>query len=398
MSAPPRRARAPRAVAGAAVALMGLSACATFTAQPPPQSWQAQAPLSPQEAPEPDAGGPDGGSGPVAGGAEPPTSVPPPDGCTDYHPAVLATCLDTVAAVAALPGDGSNPTALVGERATGRVLLVRKDAEPVLVATIPVDATTDGGLTGLALSPSYAEDQLVFAYVTTPTDNRLVRIAPGDVPKPVLTGIPRGPSGNRGALALDHRGALLLATGSAGDAAAAADPASLAGKVLRLNAAGRPAEGNPTPGSAVVASGLLSPGGLCSSLDGSRTWVTDRSPTGDVLYRVEPGKPLGAPAWTWSDHPGAAGCASTAQTLWVAMSAAGHLQHLPQAPDGTFTGKPQIALAGVDGFGRVSGMDLMTEQLAVAGTVNKRGGQPVSSDDRALVILVEQVGGGGSAD
>ncbi|WP_436501848.1 PQQ-dependent sugar dehydrogenase [Actinokineospora sp. HUAS TT18] len=387
-----------RAFAVTCVAAALLTSCATFEEQPPPGSWQPQVPLTPQAAPEPDAGGGQGGGQVDVPNRDPNEPIPPPDGCTDFHPAVLATCLDTLVAVAALPGDGSNPTALVGERKTGRILLVRKGATPTVVATVPVDASTDGGLTGLALSPTYAEDQLVFAYITTPTDNRLVRIAPNDTPKPVLTGIPRGATGNRGALANDHRGALLIATGDAGNPAAAADPKSQAGKILRINSAGKPAEDNPTPSSAVVASGLTAPGGLCSSLDGSKTWVTDRTAAADVLYKVDYGKPLGAPAWTWPDKPGISGCVSPARTLWVSMSKAGHLQNLAQAPDGTFTGKPQIVMAEAEGFGRVDGLDLMTEQLAVGGTVNKDGGKPVSSDDRAVVIVVEAAGGGSGID
>ncbi len=307
---------------------------------------------------------------------------------------MIATCLDSVVAVAALPGD-TDPIVLVGERQTGRILRVRKGQQPVVVATLKVDGSTDGGLTGLARSPSYAEDRLIFAYVTTETDNRLIRIAEGDTPKPVLTGIPRGPSGNRGALAQDHRGALLLVTGDAGTPAAADDKNSLAGKVLRLNSAGKPAESNPVKGSAVVASGAHSPGGVCGSLDGSRLWFTDRDTTRDLLYRFEPGKPLGQPAWTWPDRPGVAGCMSTDDGVSVAMSLAANLQQLPLAPDGTFKGKPVVTLADKDGFGRLAGVDLISADLAVAGTVNKAGGTPVSSDDRAVVIVPSGGGGAG---
>ncbi|GAA3055004.1 PQQ-dependent sugar dehydrogenase [Actinokineospora globicatena] len=376
---------------------LAVSSCATFADQPPEESWQANAPLTPQAAPEPETGGRSGAiEDPQAEGQA--TKVPPPDGCKDFHPAVLATCLDTVVAVAALPGDGSNPTSLVAERKTGRILLVRKDNEPTVFATVAVDASTDGGLTGLALSPTYEEDQLVFAYITTPTDNRVVRIAPGDKAKPVLTGIPRGATGNRGSLARDHRGALVLATGDAGSATAAADPKSLAGKVLRITGDGRPAPGNPTSGSAVLAAGLHAPGGICASLDGTQTWVTDRTAAADVLYRVTPGKALTSPAWSWPDKPGVAGCAATPELVWVAMATAGHLENLPQAPDGTFTGKPQIALAAPDGFGKVDGLDLMTDQIAIAGTVNRQTGPTVSSDDRVVAILVQPQGGGGGAD
>ena len=382
-------------LAGWGVVTLLVSACATFNAQPPPEAWKTQQPLTPQAGPEPqEPNGPQGGAGGGGGGGGGPQTIPPPNGCTDYNPLVIATCLDTVSAVAVLPGDG-DPIALVGERRTGRILRVRKDQDPVVVATLKVDGSTDGGLTGLARSPTYAEDRLIFAYITTETDNRLVRIAEGDTPKPVLTGIPRGPSGNRGALALDHRGALLLVTGDAGNVATATDANSLAGKVLRLTTAGKPAEGNPTKGSAVIAAGAHSPGGVCSSLDGSRLWFTDRDATRDLLYRFEPGKPLGQPAWTWPDHPGAAGCMSADDKIGVAMSIAANLQQLPIAPDGTFRGKPEITFADKDGFGRLSGLDLITpDGVAVAGTVNKAGGTPVSSDDRVVVL---SSGGGGAA-
>jgi len=384
-------------VAGVTVGGALLSAgCAAFSDQP--EDWHPQSELTPQAPPEPELPGDSGGATGQSQPKQPkPSDVPPPDGCKDYNPAVIGTCMSTVVSVAAVPGDGQEPAAYVGERDTGRILRVKRGAQPRVVATIPVDAKTDGGLTGLALSPTYAEDQLLFAYVTTATDNRLLRIAPGDTPKPVLTGIPRGASGNRGALALDHRGALLLATGNAGNPALARNPSSLAGKVLRIDASGQPAPDNPG-GNRMVASGLTSPGGVCGSMDGSRLWVTDNTPTADLLYHLQPGKPLGEAAWSWPDRPGVSGCASTPDAIWLVTSKAGNLQNLPLAEDGSFSGKPEVLLAADEGFGRLAGFDLINERLAVTGTVNKDGGKPVSSDDRAIVVTVQQGGGGGGPD
>jgi len=371
------------------------AACATFADQPPPESWRPQEQLTPQGGPDPDVPGESQpGEGDTGGGGTP-TEIPPPDGCKDYDPAVIATCLDTVVAVAAFPGDGHDPVALVGERRTGRILRVKQGSDPQVVATVPVDGSTDGGLTGLALSPTYAEDQLIFAYITTPTDNRVVRIAPGDVPKPVITGIPRGATDNRGALAQDRTGALLLATGDAGNAQAAGDLNSLAGKVLRFDSSGAPAPGNPTKTSLVVASGLRSPGGVCTSVNGPGAWVTDRSANQDVLFRLELGKPLTTPAWTWPDRPGVSGCAAMATGIVIVMSTAGNAQRLPIASDGSFSGKPEVTLDKDEGYGLLGGLDAVNDQVAVAGTVNKDGGQPVSSDDRAIVVvLIGQKGNG----
>nr|WP_245900575.1 PQQ-dependent sugar dehydrogenase [Prauserella shujinwangii] len=393
------RTRQPRRswpLALAASGVLALSGCADFDDSAAGQNWEPAPELSAKAGPQPqlpEAGTPAVPSRPPGS----PTPVPPPDGCTDYDEAVIATCLDTVAAVAALPTDGSSVTALAGERRSGRVLLVGTDAEQTEFATIPVVATGDGGLTGLALSPTYAEDRLVFAYITTATDNRVVRFAEGQPPKPVLTGIPKGAKGNQGALLTDGKGALLVATGAAGDPAAARDPGSLAGKVLRIDAAGRPAPDNPDPSSPVIAAGLHSPGGLCKTEDGSRLWVTDQAPDRDAVYRIEPGEDLTAPAWTWPGRPGVAGCTDWKDMLAVATSGEGNVQALPLTGDGSVGGKPQVTMDGNNGtsYGRLDGFDPVTPELAVASTVNKAGGDPVSSDDRVVLIVRPPSSGAG---
>ncbi|MEU6642429.1 PQQ-dependent sugar dehydrogenase [Saccharomonospora sp. NPDC046836] len=389
----PRNSGWPLAVLASGVLL--LSGCAQFD-DSAGQQWEPAPELTPEAGPQPEV--PEAGSQAVPN--EPPTSqtpVPPPDGCKDFDKAVIATCLDTVSAVAALPTDGSTVTALAAERSSGRVFLVGTSTEKSEFASIDVEATGDGGLTGLALSPSYGEDGLVFAYITTPTDNRVVRFARGQPAKPVLTGIPKGPNGNRGALLADGHGSLLVATGNAGDAAAAADPASLAGKVLRINATGQPADGNPKSDSPVLTSGLHSPGGLCKTADGARLWVTDRAPAADALHRIEAGKQLRAPAWTWPDKPGVTGCADWTDVIAVATSGSGSVQNLPLTEDGSVGGQPQITMNGENGtsYGRLGSLDPVTPDVAVAGTVNKDGGDPVSSDDRVVLIVRQPASGSG---
>jgi hypothetical protein len=259
--------------------------CARFDDTAAGQTFSPAPVASPESPPEVQGPGADsGGDGKQARPGQSATPVPPPQGCKDFDPAVISTCLDTVAAVAGLPGDGSTPSALAGERKSGRVLLATAGKDATDFAKLDVQAAGDGGLTGLALSPSYVEDQLVFAYVTTATDNRVVRFAKGQAAKPVLTGIPKGATGNRGTISADNRGALLVATGDAGNPNAAADPNSLAGKVLRIDTSGKAAAGNPS-GSLAVAAGLHAPGGLCASADGARVWVTDRLADKDALYR-----------------------------------------------------------------------------------------------------------------
>jgi hypothetical protein len=305
----------------------------------------------------------------------------------DPDPQVVATCLNPVGAIAVLPDAES---ALVGERTTGRVLQVTKGRPAVLLTIIPVDGTGGGGLTGLVLSPSYAEDQLLYAYITTATDNRVVRIARGEPAKPVLVGIPRGPVDNAGALAVDVDGSLLVATGDAGGDPKV--PGSLAGKVLRVDTLGRPGKGNPTAGSPVLSSGLHAPGGICVDPQSSLTWITDRAGTRDVLHKLVPGA-LPAPAWTWPERPGVAGCMAAPGVVTIAESTGAALFVLHPGKDGTFTGDPEKLL--VDTYGRFSAAALASDGLLWLGTVNKTGGKPVPSDDR--VIRIQPPAGGGAS-
>src|SRR3954447_2737427 len=229
--------RVRRAVAGVALAL-ALTSCAPFP-DAGPRDWREKVegagelggpPLVPEPGPPSEEQGPPQDADPWM--------TPEPTGCADPALQVVATCVSPISAVAVLP---DARTALVAERTTGRVLRVQRGMDPVLVTTVPVDASGGGGLTGLVLSPGYAEDHLVYAYATTPQDNRVLRLAPGEEPKPVLTGIPRGSRDNAGALATSGKDLLLVATGAAG---AAPDAGSLAGKLLRIDTLGHPAPDN----------------------------------------------------------------------------------------------------------------------------------------------------------
>jgi glucose/arabinose dehydrogenase len=122
-----------------------------------------------------------------------------------------------------------------------------------------VFATVPGGeLLGLAVHA----DGTVYAFQTSTADNRVIRLAGDGSVEPVLTGIPHGPARNGGAIVAGPDGMLYVATGDAGNGPAATDPASLAGKVLRLTPDGTPAPGNPVPDSLVYARGFRDPQGL----------------------------------------------------------------------------------------------------------------------------------------
>ncbi len=370
------RRRAVSVLLAAAALLAGCSLTPTFP-EHHAGSFRPKPEIGSQAGPRPQIPGPPG----------------PPRGCTDPDPQVVATCLEPISALVVLPG--SALAGLAAERTTGRILRVQRQRPTQEVAALAVDPAGDGGLTGLALSPSYAEDELIYAYITTPIDNRVVRIARGDTPKPVLVGIPRGPTGNAGALAVDSHGMLLVATGDAGNPAAAGDPQSLAGKVLRIDTFGRPDPRN-SAGSKVLVSGLHAPGGLCIDSRANELWLTDREPARDVLYRVQPGRPLGPASWTWSTRPGAAGCVVMLGRIQVAFTSGAPMFAVGIGPGGTFVGQPlEIPLQR---YGRVSASALSPDgRLMWLGTVNKTGGTPISSDERVFV-LPDLVGPGGGRD
>ncbi len=322
-------------------------------------------------------------------GTEPPTTTPDrrkTGPCIDATPGVVTTCIEPTAGIAAL---GDAESALVAERRTGRVLMSHvSDQKAREVLKLDVDGAGDGGLLDVAPSPTFAQDELIFAYVTTGSDNRVVRVAKGDVPKPILTGIPKGPNGNAGAIEFGPKGELYVLTGNAGDPAAAANPASLAGKLLRIDS---PRVGaNPQP--RVLLSGLGTAGDVCLRGDGS-AWVTDRLPTEDRLQRVNADGRVVSPVWTWPDRPGVAGCAAGDNAVAVALTAGRALAVLQLDQSGAVTAQP--TLTAHEMYGQLNGASLAPDGAVWVGTVNKTGPQPGPNDDRVVRITVSPGGGGG---
>lgn len=302
--------------------------------------------------------------------------------CIDPDPAVVVSCLDTTGGLVEMGG-----YALVAERRTGRILQVAPEQPPIEVARVDVDPAGDGGLSDIAVSPTYPEDGLLYAYVTTGSDNRVIRIADGGPPKPVLTGIPKGVSGNRGAIEWSGPDQMLVLTGDAGDPAGAADPGSMAGKLLRVN--------NPTTnGNApteVAVSGIGSAGDICLGAD--QIWITDRTPALDRLQRIAPDGSV-TTAWTWPDRPGVAGCAVTPEGVAIALTDAKALAMATPDP-ATFavTAPPGVVVANK--YGRLLGAAPGMDGTIWVATANKsEGGQPTPNDDRVVRIPPPSAGGG----
>lgn len=410
----PRRAwSGPGPVAALAAGTLLLTGCAdfsaeapTFTGQPSLTAREVEPQQETRAIPSPGATSSPPSTPPSTSGSNPLSEsssapgTPPSDPCAPTDGAVVATCLTTPWGLAPLP-DGS--AALVGERTTGRILQVAPQQEPQtrfeLAGPVGVDGSGDGGLLGLALSPSYAEDGLLYAYVTTATDNRVIRIAAGDEPKAIFTGIPKGAEHNGGRIAFAADRTLYVGTGDTGNPATATDPASLAGKVLRLDEFGKPAAENPTPGSAVYASGFTQVAGLCVLADGTMAALDHRSDA-DLLLPLVAGRSFATPAagdalWTWARADGGAtDCAISGATLATTSLDQQKVSALRLNPDRTFTGALTQLLD--NRYGRLSTIAADRKGLFWVTTSNKDGfGTPVPSDDRVVVIPADGGADGG---
>ena len=372
----------------AVLALLLLSGCsAAADALRPDPTWVPQ-PEGPQPADLPGRTSPQ--SARAAGRAR---STRQPGRRLRGRPDVVATGLTLPWGLAVLP-DG---TALVGERTSGRLLIVQPQRAPARpVMTIPgLDATGDGGLLGLALSPSFGTDGLVYAYVTTKTDNRVVRFALRGAVTPVLTGIPKGRTGNGGRIAFGADGFLYIGTGDTGKPALPADGSSLAGKVLRITAFGRPAPDNPDPASPVYSLGHGQIAGLCLS-GANQVYTTEPARSLDEINRVEPGRDYGFPgnARVGAAEPdrtmpaataGVGGCAVIERGLFVASSTGQRLYALPLDESG-HPGVPADYLNGA--YGRLRTVVAGADGALWLTTSNKDGaGKPTPQDDRVIRIL-----------
>ncbi len=209
----------------------------------------------------------------------------------------IATGLRTPWGLGFLP-DG---TAVVTDRDEAKVLAVSPaGAVSELGAIAGVAPNGEGGLLGIAVSPTFAADQLLYVYYSADEENRVATVALRDGAladqRDILTGIPRASIHNGGRLRFGPDGLLYVGTGESGDRPLAQDLTSLGGKILRLSPDGSPAPGNPFPEAPLVYSyGHRNVQGLAFDPSG-RLWASEFGQnTWDELNLIQPGGNYGWP-------------------------------------------------------------------------------------------------------
>jgi glucose/arabinose dehydrogenase len=299
--------------------------------------------------------------------------------------------------VAFLPGGD----ALVSERTTGRILRLPaaggRPREVRRLARVDTGAG-EGGLLGLAVSPAYARDGLVYAYYTSATDNRIVRFRLGGPERPVLTGLERAFIHDGGRIAFGPDGMLYVGTGDAGDGTNAQDRESLNGKILRLRPDGSVPPDNPFPDSPVWSLGHRNVQGLAWDR-GGRLWATEFGENAfDEVNLIRPGRNYGWPAvegrgdtaggrftnplvtWT-TDEASPAGAAIAGRALYVGALRGERVWRIPLRGDRT--GRPEDLLGGR--YGRLRTVVTAPDGALWVTTSNRDGrGSPRDGDDRIL--------------
>jgi len=277
---------------------------------------------------------------------------------------------------------------------------VATDGSQTEIAQIPQAAPDgEGGLLGIAIDPSGA---WLYAYVTTETDNRVIRVPlddPSAAPEDILTGIPKAGIHNGGRIAFGPEGDLYVATGDAGQPDLAQDPASLAGKILRVDPEGGVPKDNPFPASPVWSLGHRNVQGLAFDSAG-RLWATEfGSKDADELNLIEPGANYGWPLvegtgndpayvnpqaqWTPTSLASPSGLAIVDDVAYVASLRGEVLWQVPLVDGRAAT---PIALDLGD-LGRLRTVEALPDGSLWLMTSNTDGrGDPRAADDRILVL------------
>jgi glucose/arabinose dehydrogenase len=285
-------------------------------------------------------------------------------------------------------------TALVTERDAAKIVSVTPTGTVTEVQQIPdVRPSGEGGLLGIAVSPGYASDGLVYVYYTSASDNRIARFRLGQTPQVIFSGIPKSGNHNGGRIAFGPDGLLYVGTGDAGDSGRAQQLDYLGGKILRLTPDGKPAPGNPFADSPVYSYGHRNVQGLAWDHSGQLYASEFGQNRYDELNRITPGANYGWPivegvgsdkqytnpvaTWATSDAS-PSGLAIANGKAYLACLRGTKLYRINL--DGR---NAQVLLSGQ--YGRLRAVQVAPDGSLWVSTSNKDGrGSPAQDDDRIL--------------
>ncbi|WP_149825277.1 PQQ-dependent sugar dehydrogenase [Streptomyces tailanensis] len=362
----------------------------------------------------------DGGKQPDTPGSSPPSSstpaspseqaaaeVPPAKGSVKVVRTVTED-LNTPWGLAPLPEGGL----LVSSRDEATISRIAPETgEKTELGEVPgVAPAGEGGLMGLAVSPDYASDHMLYAYFTSESDNRIVRMLydpekpEGEqlgAPDTILRGIPKGTNHNGGRIAFGPDQMLYASTGERYEGPLAQDKKSLGGKILRITPDGEPAPGNPFDNSPVYSYGHRNVQGL--AWDGKqRLWASEFGQnTWDELNQIQPGGNYGwpevegkggesgfiDPVAVWgTDEASPSGIAMAEGSVWMAGLKGERLWRIPL--DGTkASADPQAFLEG--DYGRLrTVVSAGGNKLWLVTSETDGRGSPENGDDKILELEV----------
>jgi len=212
----------------------------------------------------------------------------------DFESKVIAGNLDTPWAIDFLP-DGR----MIFTEREGKISIV-KNGEVHVVAQIGVNERSESGLHGIAVDPTFEQNNFVYVYYTYYSGNRVSRfILKNDELQEefiLLDNIPHARFHDGGRIKFGPDGKLYVTTGDATVPSTAQDVNSLAGKILRINKDGSVPEDNPF-GNYVYSYGHRNPQGLTWHPVTKELYASEHGPTrNDEINLILKGNNYGWPS------------------------------------------------------------------------------------------------------